>query len=63
MVVDMNMKVLIVDDYNTMLRILRNLLGQLSFTNIDEGIDGTVVLQKLRKMILVSLFPTGTWSP
>lgn len=63
MVVDMNMKVLILDDYNTMLRILRNLLGQLSFTTIDEGIDGTAVLQKLWKMILVSLFPTGTWSP
>lgn len=62
MVVDMNMRALIVDDYNTMLRILRNLLGQLSFTNIDKGIDGTVVLQKFRKMIVVSLFPTGTWS-
>ena len=47
MAVDMNMKVLIVDDYKTMLRILRNLLGQLSFTNIDEGIDGTEALQKL----------------
>ena len=49
MAVDMNMKVLIVDDYKTMLRILRNLLGQLSFTNIDEGIDGTEALQKLRE--------------
>ncbi len=50
MAVDMNMKVLIVDDYKTMLRIMRNLLGQLGFTNIDEGIDGTEALQKLREV-------------
>ena len=37
MAVDMNMKVLIVDDYKTMLRILRNLLRQLNFNNIDEA--------------------------
>lgn len=50
MAVDMNMKVLIVDDYKTMLRIMRNLLGQLGFTTIDEGIDGTEALQKLREV-------------
>lgn len=49
MAVDMNMKVLIVDDYKTMLRILRNLLRQLNFTNIDEAIDGSSALQKLRQ--------------
>ncbi len=49
MAVDMNMNVLVVDDYKTMLRILRNLLSQLSFTNIDEATDGSMALQKLRQ--------------
>ena len=48
MAVDMNMNVLIVDDYKTMLRIIRNLLRQLNFTNIDEATDGSMALQKLR---------------
>ena len=48
MAVNMNMKVLIVDDYKTMLRTLRNLLRQLNFSNIDEAMDGTEALQKLR---------------
>lgn len=49
MAVDMNMKVLIVDDYKTMLRILRNLLRQLNFNNVDEATDGSMALQKLRQ--------------
>jgi len=49
MAVDMNMKILIVDDYKTMLRILRNLLRQLNFNNIDEATDGAMALQKLRE--------------
>ncbi len=49
MAVDMNMNVLVVDDYKTMLRILRNLLRQLKFTNIDEATDGSMALQKLRQ--------------
>lgn len=48
MPVDLKMKVLIVDDYKTMLRILRNLLRQLSFSNIEEATDGTMALQMLR---------------
>jgi len=48
MAVDTNMRVLIVDDYKTMLRIMRNLLKQLSFNNVDEAIDGTEALGKLR---------------
>ncbi|NQV47692.1 MAG: response regulator [Rhodospirillaceae bacterium] len=48
MAVDMNMKVLIVDDYNTMLRILRNLLKQLHFENVEDATDGTMALEKLR---------------
>ena len=49
MAVDMNMKVLIVDDYKTMLRILRNLLRQLNFGNVEEASDGGEALQKLRQ--------------
>ncbi len=49
MAVDMNMPVLIVDDYKTMLRIIRNLLKQLGFNNVDEASDGGGALQKLRQ--------------
>jgi two-component system chemotaxis response regulator CheY len=49
MAVDKNMKVLVVDDYRTMLRILRNLLRQLDFRNVFEATDGTDALQKLRE--------------
>jgi two-component system chemotaxis response regulator CheY len=44
----MNMPILIVDDYKTMLRIIRNLLKQLGFNNVDEATDGSAALQKLR---------------
>ena len=47
MSVDMNMSILIVDDYKTMLRIIRNLLKQLGFNNVDEATDGSMALQKL----------------
>ncbi len=46
--VDKNMSILIVDDYKTMLRIIRNLLKQLGFNNVDEAIDGSSALTKLR---------------
>jgi two-component system chemotaxis response regulator CheY len=45
---DMNMPVLIVDDYKTMLKIVRNLLKQLGFGNVEEAMDGSAALQKLR---------------
>ncbi len=48
MAVDMNMNVLIVDDYTTMLRIIKNLLKQLGFNNIDEATDGTMALEKVK---------------
>ncbi|HVY87132.1 MAG TPA: response regulator [Caulobacterales bacterium] len=48
MAVSMSMPILIVDDYNTMIRILRNLLRQLGFSNIDEASDGQTALNKLR---------------
>ena len=49
MSVDKNMKIMIVDDYSTMLRILRNLLRQLEFNNVDEANNGDEALQKLRE--------------
>jgi len=48
MAVDMNMPILIVDDYKTMLRIVRNLLKQLGFDNVEEATDGSSALAKLR---------------
>ena len=48
MAVDTTIPVLIVDDYNTMIRIIRNLLRQLGFEHIDEASDGTVALAKMR---------------
>lgn len=48
MAVDMNMPILIIDDYKTMLRIIRNLLKQLGFDNVDEAADGSAALAKMR---------------
>ena len=50
MAVDMNMNVLIVDDYKTMLRIIENLLKQLGFKNVHQAIDGSSALKMLREM-------------
>lgn len=46
--IDKSMNVLIVDDYKTMLRIIRNLLKQIDFNNVDEANDGGEALAKLR---------------
>jgi two-component system chemotaxis response regulator CheY len=48
MAVDHTMPVLIVDDYKTMIRIMRNLLKQLGFANVDEAGDGTAALDMMR---------------
>jgi two-component system chemotaxis response regulator CheY len=45
---DKNMKFLIVDDFSTMRRIIRNLLKELEFSNVDEAEDGIAALAKLR---------------
>jgi len=45
---DKNMKFLVVDDFSTMRRIVRNLLKELGYTNVDEAEDGAVALQKLK---------------
>lgn len=43
-----NLKFLVVDDFSTMRRIVRNLLKELGFPDVDEAEDGVVALQKLR---------------
>ena len=48
MAVDLGMRVLVVDDYKTMIRIIRNLLKQLGFVNVDEASDGSAALNMMR---------------
>ena len=48
MAVDLSLPVLVVDDYKTMIRIIRNLLKQLGFNNVDEASDGSEALAKIR---------------
>ena len=48
MAIDMSMPVLVVDDYNTMIRIIRNLLKQIGFQDIDDAVDGSQALGKMR---------------
>ena len=45
---DPNMKFLVVDDFSTMRRIVRNLLKELGFTNVQEAEDGVDALNKLK---------------
>jgi two-component system chemotaxis response regulator CheY len=48
MALDATMPILVVDDYKTMIRIIRNLLKQLGFDDVDEAADGTEALGKMR---------------
>lgn len=45
---DKNIKILVVDDFSTMRRIIKNLLRDLGFNNTDEADDGTTALPKLQ---------------
>ncbi|GAB4356654.1 MAG: chemotaxis response regulator CheY [Gammaproteobacteria bacterium] len=45
---DKNMKILIVDDFSTMRRIIKNLLRDLGFNNTAEADDGTTALPMLQ---------------
>lgn len=49
MAINKNMPILIVDDYKTMLRIVRGLLSQLGFNNIDEATDGSMAWDMVQK--------------
>jgi two-component system chemotaxis response regulator CheY len=48
MAIDLSLPVLVVDDYNTMIRIIRNLLKQLGFEHVDDASDGSAALEKMR---------------
>ena len=47
MAFDTSMPILVVDDYNTMVRIIRNLLRQLGFNDVDDASDGSAALTKM----------------
>ena len=49
MTIDPSIPILIVDDYKTMIRIIRNLLKQIGFEDVDEAADGSEALAKLRQ--------------
>ena len=63
MAVDLSMPVLVVDDYNTMIRIIRNLLKQLGFENIDDASDGSAAPCRTTNTVPISsiqkLEPSG----
>ena len=48
MALDLSMPVLVVDDYKTMIRIIKNLLKQLGFEDVDDAADGTEALAKMQ---------------
>lgn len=45
---DANMKFLVVDDFSTMRRIVRNLLKELGYSNVEEAEDGAIALSMLK---------------
>jgi two-component system chemotaxis response regulator CheY len=49
MAVDKNMKILLVDDFKTMLKLTGSMLGQMGFKNIEEATDGSMALKKLKE--------------
>ena len=55
MAVNVNMNVLIVDDYKAMIRIVRSMMHQLGFNNVDEAADGRTALEmtKVKKYGLI----------
>ncbi|GHT84502.1 response regulator [Betaproteobacteria bacterium] len=59
---DPKTKFLIVDDFSTMRRIVRNLLKELGYTIADEAEDGAVALQKLESMPTEFNFVVSDWN-
>ena len=49
MALDLDMKILVVDDYKTMVRIIKNLLKQIGFKDIDDASNGAEALEKLKQ--------------
>ena len=49
MTADTTMPILVVDDYQTMVRIIRNLLKQIGYENVDDAANGEDALRKIRE--------------
>jgi len=49
MSVDKNMSILVVDDFKMMRRVVKNLLNQIGFSNLDEAADGEEALKKIQQ--------------
>ena len=63
MVFDLSMPILIVDIYNTMIRIISKLLKQIGFENVDDANDGSAALTKMRGKKYGLVIPTATREP
>ena len=49
MALDLTLPILVVDDFQTMIRIIRNLLKQIGFEEVDDATDGTTALSRLKE--------------
>ena len=58
-----NFPVLIVDDFSTMRRIIRHLLVQIGFTQIEEASDGAEALKKMRRSPVKLVFSDWNMTP
>ena len=56
MAVSFDINILIVDDYKTMLRVVRNMLAQLGFKNVEEATDGQQALELMKHKKIRSYF-------
>lgn len=57
---DKELKFLVVDDFSTMRRIVRNLLKELGFNNVEEAEDASTLSISCRQAVMDLLSPTGT---
>ena len=48
MAIDLSMPILVIDDYRTMVRIIRNLLMQIGYENVDDAANGEAALEMIR---------------
>ena len=63
MALDPKLPVLVVDDYGTMVRIIRNLLRQLGFADIDDASDGAAALEKMNNKRYGLVISDGNMEP